>query len=88
MDVRFGDGMRVPVTTISETSPLLVSAGAAAACVARPKAATPQIIDEASRRSRVLRIFKIYILQRSAGYGGAAPQGIDNPGPVSAPIKP
>jgi hypothetical protein len=54
MDVRFGDGMRVPVTTISETSPLLVSAGAAAACVARPKAATPQIIDEASRRSRVL----------------------------------
>jgi hypothetical protein len=51
--------MRVPVTTISETSPVAASAAAADACVAKPKAATPKIIEEASRRSRVLRIFKV-----------------------------
>ncbi len=51
--VRFGVGMRVPVTTISETSP--AAASAAAAWVAdRPRRATPQIIEEAIRRSRVL----------------------------------
>ena len=55
MEVRFGDGMRVPVTTISETSPLVASAAAAKACVAdRPRKAAPQIIEEANRRSRVL----------------------------------
>src|SRR3569833_2864256 len=74
--VRFGVGMRVPVTTISETSlPAAASAAAAEAWVAeRPRKATPQIIEEASRRSRTFWIFKVYILQRSACDGGSAPQ--------------
>ena len=59
MEVRFGDGMRVPVTTISDTSPLVASAAAADACVAKPRKAAPQIIEEANRRSRVFRIFKV-----------------------------
>jgi hypothetical protein len=41
MEVRFGDGMRVPVTTISETSPLAASAAAAAADVADASTANP-----------------------------------------------
>src|SRR5258706_3214222 len=49
MDVRFGEGMRVPVTTISETSPLAAAAAAAEADVAeRPRRAAPQIIEEAN----------------------------------------
>ena len=55
--VRFGVGIRVPVTTISETSAAPV-AGAAAAAFAwvadSPSRAAPQIIEEANRRSRVV----------------------------------
>jgi hypothetical protein len=58
--VRFGVGIRVPVTTISETSALAAAAAAAEAWVAeRPRKAAPQIIEEASRRSRVFVIFKV-----------------------------
>src|SRR5262249_25605051 len=57
--VRFGVGMRVPVTTTSDTS-ALAAAGAAAAGAAQarvaasPARAAPQIIEEARRRSRML----------------------------------
>src|SRR6185369_13539248 len=72
--VRFGLGIRVPVTTISDTS-LLAAASAADAWVAeRPRKAAPQIIEEASRRSRVHLIFKVYILQRSACRQDQLPQ--------------
>jgi hypothetical protein len=57
-EVRFGVGIRLPVTTISETSPDVVSA-AKAWLADRPRKAAPQIIEEANRRSRVVRIFKI-----------------------------
>src|SRR4051794_38348603 len=60
--VRLGVGMRVPVTTISETSALPAAGAAAAAAEAwvaeRPSKVAPQIIEEASRRSRVELIFK------------------------------
>jgi hypothetical protein len=47
IEVRFGDGMRVPVTTISETSPPAASAAAAAAWFAvSPRTATLYIIVE------------------------------------------
>jgi hypothetical protein len=77
--VRLGCGMREPVTTTSETSAL--AAGAAAVCAAAwvadtPARATPQIIEEANRRSRMDTIFKIKILQQSVrGWprGRAAP---------------
>src|SRR5437879_5341763 len=86
--VRFGVGIRVPVTTISETSDEAGAAASAAdACVAeRPRKATPQIIEEAIRRSRTLWIFKVYILQRSANDGGLAPQTIASPGSQVTPI--
>src|SRR5215469_181085 len=64
-EVRFGVGIRVPVTTISETSlDAGVAAGAAASAAMawvaeRPRMAAPQIIEEASRRSRVVWIFKV-----------------------------
>ena len=74
IEVRFGEGMRVPVTTISETSPVLAAAAAAAWVAERPRKAAPQIIEEANRRSRVLWIFKVYILRRSADDGGSAAQ--------------
>src|SRR6185437_2906283 len=77
MEVRFGDGIRVPVTTTSETSPAEASAAAAAAAAAwvadRPRKAAPQIIEEASRRSRVFWIFKVLILQRPAVTAGPLP---------------
>src|SRR3954447_17453497 len=60
--VRLGVGMRVPVTTISETS--LAAAGAAAAAALawvaeRPATAAPHIIDVAKRRARIVVVLKI-----------------------------
>src|SRR5258708_30415919 len=82
--VRFGVGIRVPVTTISETSP--DAAAAAEAWVAdRPRKATPQIIEEANRRSRVEFIFKVYILQRSPRKADQPPNNVV-PGSQSSPV--
>ena len=51
--VRFGVGIRVPVTTISDTS--APAASAARTVVAdSPASAAPQIIEEANRRSRMV----------------------------------
>src|SRR5438094_945649 len=61
--VRLGVGMRVPVTTISETSALPLAGAAAAAALAwvahRPEMAAPQIIDDAIRRARTVGLLKI-----------------------------
>src|SRR6185312_5612316 len=88
IEVRFGEGMRVPVTTISETSPAAASAAAAAAAAwvaDRPRKAAPQIIEEASRRSRVVWIFKVY---SSSGRLGerACPQTKSFPESQSSPV--
>src|SRR4051794_26851759 len=76
--VRLGVGMRVPVTTISETS-LLAAAGAAAAALAwvaeRPATAAPHIIDVAKRRVRIVVVLKIKTLHgRRAEPGATDPQ--------------
>src|SRR3989344_1389166 len=68
---RFGDGIRVPVTTTSEISSEAVWA---AACDERPNRAAPQIIDDAKRRSRMDLNFTVLILQRSCPAGGRSPQ--------------
>ena len=63
--VRFGCGIREPVTTTSATSP--APWGWAWAWAARPNMAAPQIIEDASRRSRIEFTFKVCILQRPRG---------------------
>src|SRR3569833_1764311 len=90
MLVRFGVGMRVPVTTISETSLLAAaSAAAAEAWVAdRPRKATPQIIEEANRRSLMFWIFYVFILQRSACDGVARSPTIASPRPNVTSVTP
>src|SRR5258705_11555699 len=75
--VRFGVGMRVPVTTISETAAPAAAAGAEAWVAERPRKAAPQIIEEANRRSRVFMIFKVYILQRSPRKADLPPNKFD-----------
>ena len=78
IEVRFGDGMRVPVTTISETSPFAVSAAAPQRPTGSggkgPGRPAPQIIEEANRRSLMLWIFKVYILRRSTADGDPLPK--------------
>src|SRR5688572_1182673 len=68
---RFGDGMRVPVTTTSETSSE-VSVWAIA-CDDRPIRAAPQIIEDANRRSRMDLNFTVWILQRTCLDGRPLP---------------
>ncbi len=80
--VRFGVGMRLPVTTTSATSAgALAAAAAAAAALAWPAMSdAPQIIEDARRRVRTDLMFKVLILQRRPRIGGAAPHNGSVPG--------
>ena len=68
MLVRFGYGMREPVTTISETSAEAPASAAIAWVAERPSRAAPQIIEDAIRRSRMELIFKVFIPPAVGGH--------------------
>ncbi len=85
--VRFGVGIRVPVTTTSATSPPAASA-AWAWVAARPSRTAPQIVEEAIRRSRMVWIFKVDSSSGRIRSGRASsPQKIRSRSSAETPVK-